>query len=112
MKEASAISDTVTITITYPTPATQRDMDAVKSVLITADPYWTADYSSENTPGKVVVTIDAAGWPVVAAAIAGARRAAGPGWSSSITSTPPAVPLEPSTFAHGSDGQVRGRLAP
>ena len=82
------MSDTVTITITYPAPGTQRDMDAVKAVLITADPYWTADYSSENTPGKVVVTIDAAGWPVVAAAIAGARRAAGPGWSTSITSTP------------------------
>ena len=92
------MSDTVTITITYPAPGTQRDMDAVKSVLITADPYWTADYSSENTPGKVVVTIDAAGWPVVAAAIADAHRAAGPGWS---TSTPPPVPvpLEPSTFA-------------
>jgi hypothetical protein len=35
----------------------------------------------EHPPGKVVVTIDAAGWPVVAAAIAGARRGAGPGWS-------------------------------
>jgi hypothetical protein len=106
------MSDTVTITITYPAPGTPRDMDAVKSVLIAADPYWTADYSSENTPGKVVVTIDAAGWPVVAAAIAGARRAAGPGWSTSISSTPPPVPLEPSTLAHGSDGKVRGRPAP
>jgi hypothetical protein len=44
------MSDTVTITITYPAPGTPRDMDAVTSVLIAADPYWTADYSSENTP--------------------------------------------------------------
>ena len=67
------------ITITYPTPETQRDMAAVKSVLIAADPYWVADYSSENTPGKVVLTVDAAGWPVVAAAITDAQCAAGPG---------------------------------
>jgi hypothetical protein len=102
------MSNTVTITITYPTPATQPDTDAVKSVLIAADPYWAADYSSESTPGKVVVTIDAAGWPVVAAAIAHARRVAGPRWSASVTSTPPAAPVERSTFAHGSDGQVHG----
>jgi len=106
------MSDTVTITITYPTPATQQDTDAIKSVLIAADPYWAADYSSENTPGKVVVTIDAAGWPVVAAAIADAHRAAGPGWSTSATSTPPPTGPERSTFANGSDGQARGRRAP
>jgi hypothetical protein len=46
------MSDTVTITITYPAPGTPRDMDAVTSVLIAADPYWRADYSSENTPGQ------------------------------------------------------------
>jgi hypothetical protein len=103
--------DTVTITITYPTPATQRDADAVNSVLIAADPYWAADYSSESTPGKVVVTIDAAGWPVVAAAIDAARRVADPGWSISSTCTPPAT-LEHSMFDHGCDGQVRGRRAP
>jgi len=91
--------DTVTITITYPTPATQRDADAVNSVLIAADPYWAADYSSESTPGKVVVTIDAA------------RRVADPGWSISSTCTPPAT-LEHSMFDHGCDGQVRGRRAP
>ena len=102
------MSDPVTITITYPAPGTQRDMDAVKSVLIAADPYWTADYSSENTPGKVVVTIDAAGWPVVAAAIAGARRAADPGWSTSIMSTPPLAGFEPRTFARRSSSGLRG----
>jgi hypothetical protein len=76
------MNGTVTITITYPAPGTQPDRDAVRSVLIAADPYWAADYSSETAPGKVVFTIDAAGWPVVAAAIADAagppgRRAAG-----------------------------------
>jgi len=73
------MTGTVRITITYPTPGTQPDIDAVKSVLIAADPYWVADFSSESTPGKVVFTIDAAGGPVVAAAIADARRAAGGG---------------------------------
>jgi hypothetical protein len=103
------MSDTLTITITYPTPGTQPDTDAVKAVLIAADPYWAADYSSESTPGKVVVTIDAAGWPVVAAAIAHARRVASPRWSASIMSAlSPAAPVERSTFAHGSDGQLRG----
>ncbi len=101
------MSGTVTITITYPTPGTQRDMDAVKSVLIAADPYWAADYSSENTPGKVVLTIDAAGWPVVVAAITDAQRAAGPGWATSSTSTPPLAGFEPPRFASSSDGQVR-----
>ena len=67
------MTGTVRITITYPTPGTQPDIDAVKSVLIAADPYWVADFSSESTPGKVVFTIDAAGGPVVAAAIADAR---------------------------------------
>jgi len=38
--------------MTYPTPS-RRNTDAVKSVLIAADPYWAADYSSESTPGKV-----------------------------------------------------------
>lgn len=47
------MTGTVRITITYPTPGTQPDIDAVKSVLIAADPYWAADYSSESTPGKV-----------------------------------------------------------
>ena len=99
------MSDTMTITITYLTPATQRDIDAVKAVLIAADPYWAADYSSENAPGKAVVTIDAAGWPVVAAAIAGARRTAGPGWSTSSMSTPLDA-VEHPMFGRGTDGQV------
>jgi hypothetical protein len=97
----------MTITITHPTPGTQRDMDAVKSVLIAADPYWAADYSSENSPGRVVLTIGAAGWHVVAGAIADAERAGGPGWSTSITSTPPLAGFEP-MFARSFDGQGRG----
>ena len=101
------MSGTVTITITYPTPVTQWDMDAVKSVLIAADPYWAADYSSENSPGMLVLNIEAAGWPVVAGAIADAQRAAGPGWSTSITSTPPLAGFEP-MFARSFDGQGRG----
>ena len=85
-----------TPTITYPTPGTQHDMGAVKSVLIAADPYLAADYSRRTHRGQVVLTIDAAGWPVVAAAITHAQRAAGPGW----VRTP--------RFASSSDGQVRG----
>jgi hypothetical protein len=101
------MTGTVTITIIYPTPATQPDIDAVKSVLIAADPYWAADYSSESTPGKVVFTIDAAGGPVVAAAIADARRTVGPGWTTSITTAPPAG-FDPSMFVPSPDGHLRG----
>jgi hypothetical protein len=44
------MSDTVTITITYPAPGTPRDMDAVTSVLIAADPYWTASQAGLPEP--------------------------------------------------------------
>ena len=81
---------------------------AVKSVLIAADPYWVADYSSESTPGKVVFTIDAAGGPVVAAAIADARRAAGPGWTTGTTTAPPTARFDPRMFVPSPDGHVRG----
>jgi len=64
------MTGSLTITITYPTPATQPDIDAVKFVLIAADPYRVADYSSESTPGKVVFTIDAAGGPELAHEVA------------------------------------------
>ena len=102
------MTGTVRITITYPTPGTQHDMGAVKSVLIAADPYLAADYSRRTPRGQVVLTIDAAGWPVVAAAITDAQLAAGPGWSTSITSTSPLAGFEPPRFASSSDGQVRG----
>jgi hypothetical protein len=101
------MTGSLTITITYPTPATQPDIDAVKFVLIAADPYRVADYSSESTPGKVVFTIDAAGGPVVAAVIAAARRSAGPGWTTNLTTTPTATFATP-TFAPNPDGHVHG----
>jgi hypothetical protein len=106
------MSDTVTITITYPAPGTPRDMDAVTSVLIAADPYWRADYSSENTPGQ-------GGGYHRCRRVAGrcgrhCRRSPrrGPRVVDQHQQHPPPVPLEPSTFAHGSDGKVRGRPAP
>jgi len=102
------MTGTVRITITYPTPGTQPDIDAVKSVLIAADPYWVADFSSESTPGKVGFTIDAAGGPVVAAAIADARRAAGPGWTTSTTTAPPTARFDHRMFVPSPDGHVRG----
>ena len=102
------MTGTVRITITYPTPGTQLDIDAVKSVLIAADPYWVADFSSESTPGKVVFTIDAAGGPVVAAAIADARRAAGPGWTTGTTTAPPTAWFDPRMFVPSPDGHLRG----
>ena len=103
------MSGTVTITITYQA-GTQPKMDAVKSVLIAADPYWAADYSSESTPRKVVFTIDAAGWPTVAAAITAARRSAGQDgrWLTSITRIPQPARWNRSPSAHGSTGRVPG----
>ena len=105
------MNGTVTVTITYPA-GTRPDLDAVKSVLIAADPYWAADYSSAYAPGKVVFSIDAAGWSIVAAAIAHARRSAGQSggrWLTSITRIPNPARWNPSPFAHGSNGQVHGR---
>ena len=104
------MTDTVTVTITYPI-GTRPDLDAVKSVLIAADPYWVADYSSERASGMVVFSIDAAGWPIVAAAITAARRSAGQSggrWLTSITRIPQPARWNRSPSAHGSTGRVPG----
>jgi hypothetical protein len=102
------MTGTVRITITYPTPGTQPDIDAVKGRADRRRSVLVADFSSESTPGKVVFTIDAASGPVVAAAIADARRAAGPGWTTSITTAPPPAWFDPRMFVPSPDGHVRG----
>lgn len=78
----------VTITMTYPTPPSEADLAATRFVLVATDPYWIRlGGAVKETPGKAVVTIEAEGWPVVAAAIRTARETSGPGWLVSVSSS-------------------------
>jgi len=78
----------ITITLTWPVPELPQDIDAMKAVLIAADPYWIRTVvGGPAVPGKADVSIRPEGWPNVAAAIRTARRTAGPGWSVNVTSS-------------------------
>jgi len=85
----------VTITLTWPVPELPQDIQAMKAVLVAADPYWIRTAVAEKTlPGRADVSVRPEGWPAVAAAIRAARRTAGPGWSVNVTSsTVPAAQL-------------------
>ena len=78
----------ITITLNWPMPALTQDIDAMKAVLVAADPYWIrTTVAAKTVPGRADVSIRPEGWPQVAAAIRAARSTAGPGWSVNVTSS-------------------------
>lgn len=82
-------ADSVTVRITA--ELTEHDSQATGAVLVACARWWIGGGPEVRTAGHVTtLTIDADGWPTVAAAIAKARHTAGPGWSVSVTSTLPA----------------------
>lgn len=79
------MTDTVDILMTYP-PDSAAAIAAAQAVQVACDPYWVRPPGPAiRTPGSVIVTITADGWPQVSRAI----RAAPPGLLSvTVTGAP------------------------
>lgn len=88
-------SESVTVRIEYPTPASEQDLAATAAVLEAGAQSWVLAAAEQTgvmprlpvtAPGMAEVVVAADRWPAVAAVIVKARRTAGPGWRT-ITST-------------------------